>query len=168
MVTTRVCIDFDGVIYNLVKDALEIYNKSHNTSIKYEDIKNYHVPNEMLKAFNQVKYLNKDKDNAIEYIKKLSEKHDIYILTASAQENLVEKIRWIEKNLPFIGYKKLIIAQNKYMVDCDVIIDDYEWNIIGHKAKFRFLVDAPYNKNVMESDKLIRVKDLKKVIEILG
>ena len=91
--------------------------------------------------------------------------HDVYILTASMKENLMEKIQWVERNLPELSYEKIIVAKNKHLVHGDVIVDDYQWNVIGHPAKYRFLVDAPHNQHIMESDMIVRVKSLREVVE---
>lgn len=165
----RILCDIDEVLYSLISEGLEIYNKKYNKNLKPSDIKEYKVSKEILECLGEVKYQRGDKDNSVYYVKQLiANGHDVYLLTASMKDNLMEKIVWVEKHLPEIGFEKMIIGKNKHMVHADVIIDDYDGNIIGHNATYKFLVDAPHNQHVIESDKLIRVKDLKKVVEILG
>lgn len=164
----RILIDIDEILYSLISEGLEIYNKKYNKQLKPSDINEYVVSKEILECLGEVKYKRGDKDNAINYVKELiSMGHDVYLLTASMKENLMDKIAWVEKNLPELSYEKMIIAKNKHLVHGDVIVDDYQWNIIGHPAKYKFLMDAPHNQHVMESDMIIRVKTLKDVVEFL-
>lgn len=161
-----ILIDIDEVLYNLISEGIEIYNKKYNKNVKPSDITDYIVSKEILECFGKVDYKRKDKDDSIHYVKELIKMgHDIYLLTASMKENLMYKIEWVEKNLPELGYEKMIICKNKHLVHGDVIVDDYQGNIIGHPAKYRFLMDAPHNKSVIESDMIIRVKNLREVVE---
>lgn len=160
--------DIDEILYSLIDEGIEIYNKKYNKQLKPSDITEYTVSKELLECMGEVNYTRGDKDNSVKHIKELiAMGHDVYLITASMKENLMDKIKWVERHLPEIGYDKMIICKNKHLVHGDVLIDDYEWNIIGHPAKYKFLVDAPHNKHVLESDKIIRVKDLSKVVEFL-
>lgn len=165
----RILIDFDDVIYPTLQETIDICNKKNGTDYKFEDIKGYfNIPSDIQECFKLVEYTGTDKNNAVELVKKLCKKHDVYILTASIHDNLYEKIDWIETYLPEIGWEKTIVARNKQMVDGDVIIDDAWHNIIGHKAKYKFLYNAPHNTSVKPSDRIIRIDSLEKVIEVLG
>lgn len=164
----KILIDFDSTIYPTLEDGIEIYNKKYNEKLKLKDIKNYEVSDKLLECLCEVKYEKGDVYNAIPTIKELCKKHDVYILTASVKTNLMEKLCWIDKYLSEIGFKKTIVAQNKHMIIGDVIIDDYQYNVIGHNAQYRFLINAPYNQNIIESDKLIRINNISDVTKYIG
>lgn len=162
-----ILIDFDQVIYDQLSEGLEIYNKKYGSNLKKEDIKKYSLPQEVLDCLGEVKYLGQSINNAEYWIRELMKNHDIYILTASMQENFMDKVAWIERNLPELGYKSIILSQNKHLINADVIIDDYQYNVIGHPAEYRFLIEAPYNQHITSSNKLIKVKDLEQVVKLL-
>lgn len=164
----KIVLDFDEIFYSLISEGIDIYNKKYNKQLKPSDIKEYIVPKKILECFGEVKYRKGDKDNAIRYTKELiSMGYDVYILTASMKENLMEKIQWIENHIPELGYDKIIVAKNKHLVKADVIVDDYRWNVVGHPAKYKFLMDAPHNQDVVDGDDIIRVKTLKEVVDFL-
>ena len=64
---------------------------------------------------------------AIESVKFLSKHFDIYILSTAPWENpsaWSDKLLWIKKYLPEIGYKRLILSHNKHLNAGDYLIDD--------------------------------------------
>lgn len=165
----KILVDFDDVIYGFLQHAIDICNDKYKTEYKLEDIKSYfNVPTELQECFKLVDYTGADKNDAVKWVNILCEKHDVYLVTASMIDNLYEKVEWIETYLPQIGWKKTIIAHNKQMIEGDVIIDDAWHNIIGHKAKYKFLYNMPHNSMVEPSDRIIRIDSLEKVIEVLG
>ncbi len=69
--------------------------------------------------------------DAIESIKKLRKKYDIYILSTAPWNNpsaWSDKLLWIKKHLPKIGYKRLILSHNKNLNKGDFLIDDRKKN----------------------------------------
>lgn len=162
-----ILIDFDQVIYDQLSEALEIYNSRYGTNIRKEDIKDYSLPQDILDCMGEVKYLGNSIDNAEYWIRELMKNHEIYLLTASMKENFMDKVAWIERNLPELGYKRVILSQDKCLINADVIVDDYQYNILGHPAKYRFLIEAPYNEHITPSDRIVKVKNLQKVVELL-
>ena len=65
--------------------------------------------------------------NAIESVKYLSSKYEVYILTAPSFYNplsYTEKRVWIEKHFDLEFTKKLIISHNKGLLKGDFLIDD--------------------------------------------
>ena len=163
----KILIDFDDVIYDLFGEGLELYNKKYNRNLTINDITEYKASKKLLECLEEVKYTMMDKKNAIFYIKELIKYYDVYIVTASLRGHLCEKFDWIEKYLPEIGYNKTIVAKDKHMILGDIIRDDYAVNIIGHNAEYRFLYNMPYNRQIIESDKIIKINDLGDVIDFL-
>ena len=69
----------------------------------------------------------KPMDGAIESFEWLSKHFECYILTTAPWKNisaLSDKRRWIEKYLPEVGKKKLIITHNKGLNKGKYLIDD--------------------------------------------
>jgi len=64
---------------------------------------------------------------ALDGVKILSEYFNIYILSTAPWENpsaWSDKLNWIKKYIPKIGYKKLILSHNKHLNKGDFLIDD--------------------------------------------
>jgi hypothetical protein len=68
---------------------------------------------------------------AIEVIYKLQSDYDIYILSTAPWNNPLawaDKVEWVQKYLPQIGYKRLILSHHKELNRGDFLIDDREVN----------------------------------------
>ncbi|MFD1315221.1 5' nucleotidase, NT5C type [Namhaeicola litoreus] len=66
-------------------------------------------------------------EDAIESIEFLAKHFEVYILSTAPWENPSawrDKLLWIKKHLPEIGYKRLILSHNKHLNIGDYIIDD--------------------------------------------
>lgn len=164
-----ILLDFDSVIYATLQEAIDICNNKYKTNYTLEDITDYFdVPKELEECFKLVEYNGTDKNNAVHYVKELCDKHDVYILTASIHDNLYEKINWIETYLPEIGWNKTIVCKNKQLVKGDVIIDDAWHNIKEHCATYKFLYNMPHNSKITPSERVYRIDNLEKVLEVLG
>ena len=88
------------------------------------------------------------KQGAMKYMMKLyQDNHDIYICTATHYNNIKVKFEnIIQRYYPFILWNKVIIAHNKQMIRCDVMIDDAVHNLIGGEYH-KILMSAPHNAN---------------------
>ena len=69
--------------------------------------------------------------NAIEAITELHKYYDIYILSTAPWNNptaWIDKLQWIQKYLPKIGHKRLILTHHKQLNKGDYLIDDRKAN----------------------------------------
>ena len=70
-------------------------------------------------------------DGAIESVRELSKKYDIYILSSPQWNNTSawsDKVTWIKKHLSDVCYKRVILTHNKSLCKGDYIIDDRSAN----------------------------------------
>jgi len=84
-------------------------------------------------------------------LKCLHQTHDVYLVTShwfyAGNNSVMEKIKWINKNLPFINiHNQLIFILKKWLLTGDVIIDDSP-EVIEKFKKTTIIMDALYNKN---------------------
>lgn len=92
-----------------------------------ENYPNVEYPQSQIGFFSRLEPI----EGAIEGVKKLEEKYDIYFLTRPSIMNLhcyTEKAEWIRENFGIDYLKKLIIAYDKSMVKGDYLIDDHVLN----------------------------------------
>ena len=80
------------------------------------------------------------KKDAVEVLKKLNDKYDVYICTSCILNigkgfiyaaSYQEKFEKLQDFFPFISPDKYIFTQNKNIIDADIIIDDAIYNLMG-------------------------------------
>ena len=66
----------------------------------------------------------------------------------------------LKVHFPYIDWKHVIIAKNKQLVRCDVLIDDGEHNIVGPYVGL--LKDTPHNRD-FEAPNVYHVKNWEEI-----
>lgn len=64
---------------------------------------------------------------AVEAFERLAQKYDIYILSTAPWNNPTawsDKVKWVQKYLGEVAYKRLILSHHKNLCKGDYIIDD--------------------------------------------
>ncbi|MCW3462227.1 5' nucleotidase, NT5C type [Chitinophaga nivalis] len=81
-----------------------------------------------------------------EVIKALSEKHEIFIVSAAMEFplSLAEKLAWLQEHFPFISWRNIVFCGSKTIVDADYMIDDHDKNLRYFKG-VPLLFTAPHN-----------------------
>jgi len=120
-------------------------------------------------------------DGAKDGVAKLSEKNDVYIVSAYATdpETAKGKVIWYEKNFPnIIEDEKLILCKPKFLVYGDVLVDDSvdnlkQWsefmaNTVGKDDFHAICFAAPHNEGAEDNDFVdIRVTSWKELLDYL-
>lgn len=167
-------LDVDEVI--CFSGYLEAVNNFLNTNYNIDDFDCYYIdekviPKERFKEFNE--YVSKRNlydytsflPGAIETIKKLNEKYEIYICSACLNTfdldnsgiQFKNKYDFLRKNLPFINPQKFILTSSKNMVKADIQIDDYLPNF-DNNTKLKILFPSYHNKNI--DDEILKEKNI--------
>lgn len=167
-------LDVDEVI--CFSGYLEAVNDFLNTNYNIDDFDCYYIdekviPKERFKEFNE--YVSKRNlydytsflPGAIETIKKLNEKYEIYICSAclnifdldNSGIQFKNKYDFLRKNLPFINPQKFILTSSKNMVKADIQIDDYLPNF-DNDTKLKILFPSYHNKNI--DDEILKEKNI--------
>lgn len=154
-----IIIDMDDVMADASEGILDIFNELNKTDLKKEffDDKNFYefmnsgkyIPYRD-KLFEPGFFLNlKVMPNAQEVIKELSEKHNVYVVSAATEfpNSLREKYDWMQKHFPFISWRNFMLCGDKSIVKGDVMIDDHEKNLKSFSGK-TLLFDAMHNKQI--------------------
>lgn len=65
--------------------------------------------------------------NAQEVIKKIQEKYEVFVVSAATEfpNSMIEKMLWLEKHFPNIGWKHTVFCGHKYQIKGDFLIDDH-------------------------------------------
>jgi 5'-nucleotidase len=159
MTKKRIAIDMDDVMAEAGKKILATYNHFIGTDFKehhfegkgyYEVLeeKHYHIiRDEIFKAgfFRNMEVM----ADAVEVIKKLQERFEIFIVSAATEfpNSLKEKIEWLEEHFPFISWKNIVLCGDKSIISADYLIDDHEKNLSTFKGK-TLMFNAIHNQKV--------------------
>ena len=174
-----ICIDIDDTIEDLLKAWVAWLNTKHNLNKDYRQISNWDVSlffpelnkSQVIEPLTLESFWKtvKPKRGAAFYIKKLiNEGHNIYLCTATHYLNIKYKYKHvINKYFPFISWDKIIITQNKQLINCDIMIDDGPHNLINGNY-IKILFDAPHNKQFIEKNyEILRVSNWKQIYNFI-
>lgn len=172
----NVGIDIDNVINNLAEILLKVFNEDTGQNVKLSDIKSYYIERWVdSKYSDKITALFADKrvwkqislvDNCRNFIQKLVEDgHRIIFVTATDPSNIAKKFSWLSRNFPFIDIKRnLVMIHTKQLLsELDVLVDDYENNLIdGNYSKI--LLNYPWNNGINdERYGIIRCNDWREI-----
>jgi len=148
-------IDLDTTLNSLESTWLEHYNKDYIDNLTPKDLIKWDIENIVktecgIKIFD---YLHQPdffynlgiKPHAAETVEWLSNRYDIYIVTAYSPNVCVDKTKWVKEHLPFIDSKNIIFCNNKGTLNLDYLIDDGGHNIEAFK-QCGIVFDMPYNR----------------------
>jgi len=171
----NVFIDCDDTIFNTLDEWTKELNKISGCNFTSADMTQW----ELLKTYtmltkNEISapLFNPDfwknvspKEDAVKYITQLySDGFEVYLTTATHFGIINSKmINMVNKYLPFIDYKHLIIAYNKGLLHGRCLIDDHPDNFTGGLYK-KILFNAPHNQGCVAKD-IIRVHNWKECYE---
>jgi len=144
----------------------------------------FNVPNSLQRYDKEIGFFAKlGAYKGIEYINEMAKNNNIYIISASPNEQADnDKMIWINKYLPNIskenitlcrlGQNKALIIQDKYNITIDkqcMLLDDYtknlqEWESIGGTGIKRLTSVADNSRGIWQG---LQLKELKKLAEII-
>lgn len=104
-------------------------------------------------------------EDAIEVVKRLSEKYEIFIVSAATEfpNSLKEKLTWMEKYFPFITWKHIVFCGHKHMIQADYLIDDHEKNLHTFTGT-PLLFTAPHNLHISDFKRVNNWKEIEKLL----
>lgn len=147
----RVVLDCDDVLYSSTQASLDRLNREFGTGYTLSDVKKWGTIEEVLDK--RLAYFN-DPDfvrsipimpGAKEFVKKLSEIAEIFILTSTAASCAGARVDSIISLFPEIDPSNILIGNRKDLVSADFLLDDGAHNIIGSQIKYPVLMRRPWN-----------------------
>lgn len=161
-----IAVDLDGIVADLAKRWLELYNAEFGHGVVLEDLKSWDM-HENVKIGQEIyKYLNapnlyvelEPMAGAVEALQllKVDRGHSIHIISSpsKAPQTAADKLTWCKARLPFLKRQDITLSHQKDRFITDVFIDDSPSNIKKHvvtqpKAK-RLGIAWPYNECVKD------------------
>lgn len=149
----RIAIDMDNVMADLTQHLLDVYEKEYGEVVDPERLNNIPegsafpegVAMKILSApgfFRDIPVM----AGAQEVVKALSEKHEVFIVSAAMEFplSLAEKHAWLNEHFPFISWRNIVFCGSKTIVEADYMIDDHDKNLSYFKGT-PILFTAPHN-----------------------
>lgn len=163
-------IDCDNVVCNTTESVIAQHYADTGEKLTLDDIKGYYIENyvsdDYKDDFHLIFYKKemwkrvKVIPHCVEVIKRLHDRGDsIYFVTSTEPQNITKKARFLQRTFPFLDIRKCLITTHcKQMIGVDILIDDYEMNLING-SYFGILMDYPWNKNFDDAsdEKIYRV-----------
>ena len=166
-----IIIDMDDVLADASARILEIFNEINGTDISksffdnnnfYEFMNSGKYVSYRSKLFEPGFFLNLEViADAQEVVKELSEKHNVYIVSAATEfpNSLKEKYDWMQKHFPFISWRNFVLCGDKSIIKGDIMIDDHEKNLKSFDGD-TILFDAMHNKQLVGYKRMSSWKEI--------
>lgn len=149
-------VDMDEVLNNLTEKILLCYNEKYGDTLRVGDISDYDIHKylkpecrHVFEEFADERFIESldIAPGAVEVLSRLSKYHAIYFVTAGHPYTLRARDVWLAKHLPFYRSRQLVGCCNKQLLGLDVLIDDYEGNLIEGRY-YGILFNKPWNRHV--------------------
>lgn len=147
-------IDCDDVLMDCNALAVKILNEKEGTNYTVNDITRWgnigtDIDHRFKYMFTEEFYENQPVlSGAREFIKKLSELCDVYIVTATPFEFVgIRARRLITEFAPYVKEENIIMASSKHVVETDVLLDDGAHNIKNSICQFPVIYRQSWNNH---------------------
>ena len=165
-------IDVDETVCDTCQAVLDQHYADTGERLSLNDIKSYYIEDYIGDDYKDDFYLIFFKKemwkrvevlpNCVEVIKRLYDKgNEIWFITACDPENVSKKASFLQRTFPFLDIRNcLITTRCKQLVNVDIMIDDYEKNLVNSNY-YGILLDYSWNRNFDEAeyDNIYRVFD---------
>lgn len=176
----KILLDFDEVINTMTHHWVNTLNCVYGTSVNFDDVNEWDMhkafptltedeiynPLHLQTFWNGVEIM----PGAREGIQTLlTQGHEIYIVTSAHPDTIKWKAEWLQRELPEIPWSNVIVANNKSLIEGDILVDDGLHNLY-EGSYIKVLFDKPWNRNVDKSkltDIIHRVHNWDEIIKLI-
>lgn len=153
----RILIDLDATVVDIHTPWLHIYNDEFDDNLTLDRITGWemadHAKPGILDILKRPGFFASmlPLAGAVEAVRELNERFEIFIVTAAEHApNFGEKVEWVQRHLPFLSKRQLIVAHEKHLLTADAIIDDKPATAAQYKkthpAALVLSIEYPYNR----------------------
>lgn len=145
--------DLDDTFWDFMTPLLIKYNEKYKDNLKCEDISDYDIRlfikpecTDIFKEFVDDNFIMnlKPKENAVEVISKINEKHNLVFPTSGHPKTATSRDKKLSQIFSWYSTKQLIVCQNKQLLKLDYLFDDCFKNVDGSEYKC-LLFEQPWN-----------------------
>lgn len=137
----KIAVDMDGVLADTPMQAIKWVKREFGLEMNLKEAEGtylyYKLPKELQPT--AIKFLDHPDyfrdipvmENAIEVMRELHEKYELFITTAATQfrHSFAPKYDWLEEHLPFIDWQHMVFCGSKSIINADIMIDDHTFNL---------------------------------------
>lgn len=166
----RLLIDMDDVMADTFSQIVKYTNERKGTNWTKEEVNSVEAMEKFKADYSPVRNFLWEKDffgtiplmeDAQEVVEKLHQKYELFVVSAATEFplSMAEKLVWLEKYFPYIGWEHTVFCGHKYMIKADYLIDDHEKNL----SKFTgtpLLFTAPHNLGIKDYLRMNSWKDV--------
>ena len=170
----KVGIDCDDVVFYCNKYAIEKLNEEKGYNLDINDLKSWGANgskfDERIAYFNDPEFYRTQPliEGAVDFIKKLSQKAEIFFVTAVPSNCMsVRAQRIIECFSPYIKPSNIIMAERKDLVRLDILLDDGSHNILNTPATYGVLMRRPWNQNLSGNLSVNCYEDFLHIVDLI-
>ncbi|NMM50652.1 5' nucleotidase, NT5C type [Marinigracilibium pacificum] len=143
----RIAIDMDEVMADTLEALIDRYQNDFNIKIDRNDMTGWHLEDYVASEHKHVilDYMKQGGffenlpliEGAQETVERLHRDHEVFVVTAATQlpHSMEEKVRWLNKHFPYIGWKNMVMCGDKSIVIADYLIDDHAHNFDGFRGE---------------------------------
>ena len=152
------CVDVDDVVCNLQEVVIDLFNKRYGANYKLEDFTEFDIMNilptqdaiVMRDMYSESGLYDKVKpmlgaQKALEKLVNLG--HQVYLVTAAIPKTYAEKVSFIKRFFPCIDESHIICMKHKWLLNCDVMIEDNLQTLLEKPHYHRILMNRPWNQS---------------------
>lgn len=154
-----IMVDVDDVLCNLQEVVVSLFNERYGTHYAMNDFHSYDImsvlPNQdgvvMRDMYGEQGLYNKVKPirGAQESLQKLINMgHQVYVVTAAIPSTYGEKVEFVKRYFPFIDESHIVCMKHKWMMNCDLMIEDNLSTLLAKPSYHRICMDQPWNRDV--------------------
>ena len=170
----KVGIDCDDVLYRCNEYAIQKLNEEKGYDLNVNELKSWGVSgtkfDERVSYFKDPEFYRTQPlfDGAVEFIKELSQKAEIFFVTAVPSNCMsVRATRIIEDFSPYIKPSNIIMAERKDLVRLDILFDDGSHNILNTPATYGVLMRRPWNENLSGNLSVNSYEDFLHIVDLI-
>ena len=152
------CVDVDDVVCNLQEVVIDLFNKRYGANYKLEDFTEFDIMNilptqdaiVMRDMYGETGLYDKVKpmpgsQKALEKLVNFG--HQVYLVTAAIPKTYDEKVAFIKRFFPCIDESHIICMKHKWLLNCDVMIEDNLQTLLEKPHYLRILMNRPWNQS---------------------
>ena len=184
--TKRPCVllDLDDILNKFVPYLLETYNKMSGDNLTEEEVTDWEIPKFVLPEWKD-RIFSKEitwrdgfffdvpiQDGAVDFVNKLMEWSDVYIVSACYFATVPDKANWIMKHFPLFDIRRFIPCYDKKMIKGDVLLDDAPHNLVSGDY-LKVMMNKPHNRHIetntnpFSKNYVHRVNDLVEAYDVI-
>lgn len=149
----KIVLDCDDVLYECNNEGIKKLNEKYGSEYKLSDIKEWGLTGTLLdkrlEFYDDPKFIRNLPliEGAKDFVKKLSEKAELFICTAVQPNCASERLASIIENFPEIKVSNIMIGGRKDMISADMMLDDCILNLEKANVTYPVLMQRPWNAN---------------------